>query len=57
MKNSLLTKYVACPFCTHVFGKATEIGWYITTCSKCNTVLDVRVTKYGVKVERHKQAS
>lgn len=57
MKDDHGRKYVLCPFCTHNFGKATEIEWYNPTCPKCGEELDVYVTKYGVKVERHKKAS
>ncbi len=57
MKRKELTKYVICTFCKHDFGKAKAVGWFQMTCPECGNELDVNVTKYGVKVERHKRAS
>ena len=58
MKNNCsIIKYILCPFCTHNFGKATEIDRFQPICPACGEELDVYVTKYGVRVERHKKAS
>lgn len=57
MKDDHSKKYIICPFCRHELGKATQIEWYTTTCPGCNEELDVSVNKYGIKVERHKEAS
>ena len=52
-KRNVPDKYILCNFCKHDFGKANAIGWFRMTCPECGEDLDVHVTKYGVRVERH----
>ena len=49
-------KYINCPFCGQNFGTST-IDKFQSVCPNCGEELDVNVTKYGVKIERHKKVS
>lgn len=57
MKDDHSKKYIICPFCKHDIGKATEIAWFQQTCPECGEELDVKVTKHGVHIDRHREAS
>ena len=49
-------KYINCPFCGQNFGTST-IDKFQSVCPNCGEELDVNITKYGVKIERHKKVS